>query len=90
MVLCGMQMTHDELLFKIYEIHNDSSEAGQETNKQYKGMIKFMQALRAVVELHKPEQITATFSVCSNCYDEENGPSDYPCTTIQAIEIELS
>lgn len=44
-------MTHDELLVKIYEIHNDSSDAGQETNKQYKGMIKFMQALSAVLQI---------------------------------------
>ena len=46
-------------------------------------------ALRAVLELHKPEQINPTYLVCTNCYDEESGPSDYPCDTIQAIEKEL-
>lgn len=47
-------------------------------------------ALRAVLELHKPEQINPTYLVCTNCYDEESGPSDYPCDTIQAIEKELN
>lgn len=66
-------MTHDELL-ALLNAKSDSDE---------------VHALRAVVELHKPEQITATFSVCSACYDEESGPSDYPCPTIQAITGEL-
>jgi hypothetical protein len=73
-------MTHDQLLAKIdgltYMLLPD------EIPFEYK-------ALRAVVELHKPEQINPTYLVCTNCYDEESGPSDYPCDTIQAIEKEL-
>ena len=91
-------MTHDELLFKIYEIHNDSSDAGQKANKQYKGMIQFMQALRAVVQLHKPvmqwsggydgEENPLYAEQCSDC--SSNGfTQEYPCPTIQAIEKEL-
>lgn len=70
-------MTHDELMALLKPMTNDDA-------------IFMKDALRAVVELHKPEQITATFSVCSACYDEESGPSDYPCPTIQAIEKELN
>jgi hypothetical protein len=73
-------MTHDQLLAKIdgltYMLLPD------EIPFEYK-------ALRAVLELHKPEQINPTYLVCTNCYDEESGPSDYPCDTIQAIEKEL-
>ena len=99
-------MTHDELLFKIYEIHNNSSDAGQEATKQYKGMIQFMQALRAVVELHKPvisQQVKDTYpndqkrmesepKVCKECSDiwEMDLGVLYPCPTIQAIEKELN
>jgi hypothetical protein len=67
-------MTHDELLAKV-----DTLEA------RYTDYPTYL-ALRAVVELHKPEQINPTYLVCTNCYDEESGPSDYPCDTIQAIE----
>ena len=91
-------MTYDELLFKIYEIHNNSSDAGQEANKQYKGMIQFMQALRAVVQLHKPvmqwsggydgEDNPLYAEQCSDC--SSNGfTQEYPCQTIQAIQKEL-
>ena len=83
-------MTHDELLFKIYEIHNNNSDAGQEATKQYKGMIQFMQALRAVSELHKPsspKQIGTGYAgdrdMCSQC------KLYYPCPTIDEIEKEL-
>lgn len=83
-------MTHDELLFKIYEIHNDSSDAGQEATKQYKGMIQFMQALRAVVELHKPDEsdFPDDYENCVEC--SGNGyVAMYPCQTIKIIEKEL-
>ena len=84
-------MTHDELLFKIYEIHNNSSDAGQEATKQYKGMIQFMQALRAVVELHKPKNyIIEGFEVTESwCTGDSESLVPYPCPTIQAIEKEL-
>jgi hypothetical protein len=66
------------LLAKIYDIHNQSSNAGAPVTKEYKGLLLYFNALRAVVELHKPE--TPTWCVC----DEP-----YPCPTIQAIEKEL-
>lgn len=82
-------MTHDELLFKIYEIHNNSSDAGQEATKQYKGMIQFMQALRGVVELHPPQEITLPNGSwaygCKECHSWT-----YPCPTIKVIEEELA
>jgi hypothetical protein len=44
-------MEHKELLAKIDDLHNASSDIGAPANKTYKGMLKFQQALRAVVEL---------------------------------------
>ena len=68
-------MTHDELLAKI----------GYNTSP-----MKQMDALRAVVELHKPDTIYGTF--CLACEDGRCGNAqsvEYPCPTIQAIEKEL-
>jgi hypothetical protein len=75
-----IEMTHDELLARI-----DNPDAWDSDGWGY-----LQKALRAVVELHEPEQITATFSVCSGCYEEESGPSEYPCPTIQVIDKELA
>ena len=78
-------MTHDELLAKInpdWDEYVDNS--------------KFRNALRAVVELHKPWtavegdqyfwgfRIQLGKQVCPVC-----GLPSYPCPTIQAIEKEL-
>ena len=61
-------MTHDELLTKInYDIEGNPYD-------------EYMQALRAVVELHKPD---------SNYCDACEWQHAYPCPTIQAIEKEL-
>lgn len=56
-------------------------------------------ALRAVVELHKPEWVLPKIilrdtkpepiAICSHCSDEQWRKS-YPCPTIQAIEKELN
>jgi len=72
-------MTHEELLAKIDHMWNDDFDyvASCHTN-----------ALRAVVELHKPDG-----GICNHC---EEGfimgsiPVVYPCPTIQAIEKELA
>jgi hypothetical protein len=73
-------MTHDELLARLEGIWHDSFKAPG------------YQALRAVVELHKP-----LFAVvdgvkgpewCYQCADQR-GYAKYPCPTIQAIEKEL-
>jgi len=66
-------MTHDELLI--------------ETNRRlqialYNGDIPALHALRAVVELHMPEE----YGGPARCRVDG---SHYPCSTIQAIEKEL-
>lgn len=83
-------MTHDELLKKI------------KTGNEFAG-IKYAPdshtfALRAVVELHRPEWVLLKVvlqgtkpdpvAICSHCSDEQWRKS-YPCPTIQAIEKEL-
>jgi hypothetical protein len=91
-------MTHDELLIKIYTIHNNSSDPGIDRTKQYDGMLSFMKPLLAAVELHKPvmqwsggydgEDNPLYAEQCSDC--SSNGfTQEYPCETIQAIEKEL-
>jgi hypothetical protein len=70
-------MTHDELL-QVINVYNDG-----------KGD-SFANALRAVVELHKPietynmNNVYKSWLTCNFCNDEM-----YPCPTIQAIEMEL-
>lgn len=51
------------------------------------GYTKFLQALSAVVELHKPNQDYPEY--CDVCWWEEHERENYPCQTIQAIEKEL-
>ena len=72
-------MTHDELLVKLnWEIEN-----------QY---TRWVVALRAVVELHKPFEKTieeTTYLFCAKCTDLANRQMNYPCEDIQAIEKEL-
>ena len=71
-------MTHDELLAKInYDIEGNPYD-------------EYMQALRAVVELHKP--MSDRMPDCAECVTIHQGETDvvfYPCPTIQAIEKEL-
>ena len=76
-------MTHDELLDKIYWhwINADDSE--------FYGLGGYRKALRAIVELHFPDQ-----DGCSECHgfmdrDIEGWKISYPCPTIQAIEKEF-
>jgi len=69
-------MTHDELLTKLNPVITVAN-----ITKQY-------HALRAVVELHKPQDITLPNGEwginCSHC-----DLWTFPCLTIQAIEKEL-
>ena len=67
-------MTHDKLL--------KSLERGSTTKT-----IKVITALRAVVELHKPNGDECL--VCEKDNDGDLGWETYPCPTIQAIEKEL-
>jgi len=71
-------MTHDELLKYINE--KLSWENNTEAGAAYS-------ALRAVVELHKPEPLDERGDVCLACCPDLLTP--YPCPTIQAIEKEL-
>jgi hypothetical protein len=71
-------MTHDELLARIKE--------GQWVDKDE--MHFRSNALRAVVELHKPEPLDERGDVCLTCCPDLL--TLYPCPTIQAIEKELS
>lgn len=57
------------------------------------GYTRFLQALRAVVELHQPvwtfpEGSNNSVPICLQCRDG-GFEADYPCTTIQAIEKAL-
>ena len=88
-------MTHDEL-------QNNSSDTGTKVpmthdellaicdNYSFKDFAEPVKALRAVVELHKPDSNRMPF--CQECRGVWQGEIDvvlYPCPTIQAIEKEL-
>ena len=73
-------MTHDELLTEI----NKELEI-----THWEGWHEGARALRAVVELHKPQPTTIlTDPKCAECSGLDW--ADYPCPTIRAIEKELS
>ena len=70
-------MTHDELLTKLNPVITVAN-----ITKQY-------HALRAVVELHKPQEITLPNGEWGiNCQHCDSGWI-YPCATIETIEKEL-
>ena len=88
-------MTHDELLAKIdtpNELHVPNADG---TTRIYKLKSQHMKALRAVVELHKPESDITYRTICSVCLGAwDNGTPlpvsiNYPCLTVQAIEKAL-
>jgi hypothetical protein len=80
-------MTHDELLAKI-----------ETAEINFRNVIKQYDALRSVVELHKPIETTPPwisdkYIACSSCEEYTNDGtynSAYPCPTIQAIEKKLN
>ena len=73
-------MTHNELLLKIdAEIEYNLNQGGVETG--------LGDALRAVVELHKPTPLDERGDVCLTCCPDLL--TLYPCSTIQIIEKEL-
>lgn len=79
-------MSHDQLLAEIDQwlIHTSAADV---TNNKAVGVLK---ALRAVVELHKPDEsdFPDDYENCVEC--SGNGYlAMYPCPTIQAIEKEL-
>ena len=73
-------MTHDELLAKITTEMFQFKKGGFSR--------AYMQALRAIVELHKPIQISNE-QLCNACEEWTNEGQKqlfYPCPTIQEIE----
>ena len=79
-------MTHEELLAKI-----DWAGSNTDGNDTYSALslaiTNSMNALRAVVELHKPTERTPGYSYGPYCTHEMGW--EWPCPTIQAIEKEL-
>ena len=88
-------MTHDELLTKLeqryWKMFNHNSQDQTESGIEHRTFIQNQYfALRAVVELHKPERIIMKgFKTEYWCMADNNEPTPYPCPTIQAIEKEL-
>jgi hypothetical protein len=79
-------MTHDELLAKI-DIWKFQTKGYDDTYEVH----GILNALRAVVELHKPDEseFPDEWESCVEC--SGNGYAQmYPCPTIQAIEKELN
>ena len=75
-------MTHDELLIKINHRLDSSFYSGDSPST--------LKALRAVVELHKPElHQNDNVEGCAQCSSFSYRYVEYPCPTIQAIEMEL-
>jgi hypothetical protein len=66
-------MTHDELLASIEQMMNHDA-------------IFMKDALRAVVELHRPDPKNENYCEAENEWTSWNS---YPCETIQAIEKKL-
>ena len=73
-------MTHDELLVRV-KLWDDYAKGG------YTPAV--FQALRAVVELHKPSEYEPSQCWACSAYANNEYEADYPCWTIQAIEKEL-
>ena len=76
-------MTHDELLAII---DDNFSQCGDDCESCRRDNAPWF-ALRAVVELHKPEPLDERGDVCLTCCPDLLVL--YPCPTIQAIEKEL-
>lgn len=86
MEAAGEAMTHEELLAIC-------------DNYSFKNSAEPVKALRAVVELHKPEWVLLKIvlrgtkpepvAICGHCSDDQWRKS-YPCPTIQAIQKELA
>ena len=80
-------MSHDELLAEIDKYLVPTLAESEIGNKA----IGILKALRAILELHKPidisEKAYQTDLSCNGCAD---GFEPYPCPTIQAIEKELA
>ena len=80
-------MTHDELLAEITAYERRTCNSAQDDSTCV-SLHPLAIALRAVVELHKPQDITLPNGEWgTNCIICDGW--QYPCETIQAIEKEL-
>ena len=77
-------MTHDELLEEITAYERRTCNSAQD-DLTCVSLHPLAKALRAAVELHKPDGQSEPFPDWANCCGEA-----YPCQTIQAIEKELN
>jgi hypothetical protein len=82
-------MTHDELLVRLMVLDGYESEQTR--------LSKTTQALRTIVELHKPVksrfELGEEYLACSACEEDTNVGAyqvAYPCPTIQSIQKELA
>lgn len=84
-------MTHDELLKKKIDWIKDTKNAESQTLSTLgAAVLDSLNALRAVVELHKPYQHEAvSYVFCKGCTLDLDLAPPYPCETIQIIEKEL-
>lgn len=84
-------MTHDELLAKIDKQDHAIVVGGIGSEIEVSRLITFRHAIRAVVELHKPDEpdFPDEWENCVEC--SGNGyVAMYPCETIKVIEKELA
>ena len=91
-------MSHDKLL-ALMETHSLIMRSEYDADRKcvFLRLAKFPNALRAVVELHKPFETTppweyVKYMACDACESWTNDGAyflPYPCPTIQAIEKEL-
>ena len=74
-------MTHEELLVRV-KLWDDYAKGGYTPAA--------FQALRAVVELHSPDEYEPGQCSCCRAYANDGEyDAEYPCWTIQAIEEKL-
>ena len=79
-------MTHDELIAYI-----DDSTDGLKHKDIFPLLLANTQALRAAVELHKPNKVPKGLwcTECSKRFENSGWYEPYPCPTIRAIEEQL-
>ena len=83
-------MTRDELLARIEEKGSHDFATLKYNPEGQKDIQDIYKALRAVLEIHKPDETYGSF--CLACENGRCGNAqsvEYPCPTVQAIEREV-
>jgi len=78
-------VTHAEIIAKMDDFNIGLSNGFGDA----KTLVHFVDALRAVVELHRPDKRPTWLPVEFQGYGCFNCGGNYPCATIKAIEKEL-